>query len=223
MALNLYRRHGSHCLGGRALHDMSYETDERRRSWKRCFCPIYASGTLSGRFKRKNTERTAWDDAKALVRAWEDGGSWDGPKADQAASLVSIVPAAPTNPEIGVTVERAVKAFTAEFQEHAAPNTQKKNVLLLKKLKIFAASKGYVILDQWGPIDVREFRTSWSVSPQTAAKNMSTVKAFFEFCLANEWIKRNPARLVKNPRGRDAGDRRNEQKLPIGNALPQPI
>ena len=44
---------------------------------------------------------------------------------------------------------------------------------------------------------------------------MSTMKAFFEFCLSNEWIPRNPARLVKNPRGRDAADRRNEQKLPF--------
>ena len=44
---------------------------------------------------------------------------------------------------------------------------------------------------------------------------MSTVKAFFEFCLSTEWITRNPARLVKNPRGRDAADRRNEQKLPF--------
>jgi hypothetical protein len=44
-------------------------------------------------------------------------------------------------------------------------------------------------------------RSAWSVSPQTAAKDMSTVKAFFEFCLANEWLQRNPARLVKNPAG----------------------
>ena len=57
------------------------------------------------------------------------------------------------------------------------------------------------MLDQWGPIDVREFRAIWTVSPQTAAKNMSTVKSFFEFCLSNEWIARNPARLVKNPAG----------------------
>jgi integrase len=87
--------------------------------------------------------------------------------------------------------------------------------LLLKKLKGFSESKGYVLLEQWGPIDVREFRSSWLVSPQTAAKNMSIVKAFFEFCLSNEWTLRNPARLVKNQRGRDAADRRSEQKLPF--------
>jgi site-specific recombinase XerD len=81
-----------------------------------------------------------------------------------------------------------------------------------------ANSRGYVMLNQWTPIDVREMRASWSVSSQTAAKNMSTVKALFEFCVANEWLPRNPARLVKNQRSRDATDRRNEQKLPFSDA-----
>jgi hypothetical protein len=71
------------------------------------------------------------------------------------------------------------------------------------------------MVDQWTPIDVREMRTAWSVAPQTAAKNMSTVKAFFEYCVANDWIEKNPARLVKNQRSRDAADRRAEQKLPF--------
>ena len=41
------------------------------------------------------------------------------------------------------------------------------------------------------------------------------MKAFFEYCVANEWTSRNPARLVKNQRTRDAADRRGEQKLPF--------
>lgn len=28
MALNIYRRHASHCIAGHALHEMSYESDE---------------------------------------------------------------------------------------------------------------------------------------------------------------------------------------------------
>jgi len=86
---------------------------------------------------------------------------------------------------------------------------------LLAKLKAFADNRGYVMIDQWNPLDVREMRASWSVSHQTAAKNMSTIKAFFEFCVANEWLARNPARHVKNPRSREAADKRSEQKLPF--------
>jgi len=109
----------------------------------------------------------------------------------------------------------APSTFTAEFEEYAAPNTQKKYKLLLKKLTAFAETKGYVLLEQLAPVDIREFRSSWLVSPQTAAKNMSIVKAFFEFCVSNEWLQRNPARLVKNQRSRGSADRRNEQKLPF--------
>lgn len=69
MTLNLYRRHGSRCSGGRSLHQMTYETDELRRTWKKCHCPIYASGTLNGWFKRKNTECASWPEAKALSGA----------------------------------------------------------------------------------------------------------------------------------------------------------
>ena len=85
-----------------------------------------------------------------------------------------------------VTIERAVNLFMAEFEETAATNTQKKYRILLRKLQDFAATKGYVMVDQWTPLDVREMRTVWHVSPQTAAKNMSTIKAFFEFGLANK-------------------------------------
>ena len=48
MALNLYRRHfrmEGKCAGSHAADSRSYEHDERRRDWKKCYCPIYAAGT----------------------------------------------------------------------------------------------------------------------------------------------------------------------------------
>jgi hypothetical protein len=48
MALNLYRRHGSHCIAGHSLNEMTYESDESRRSAKKCSCPIYVSGIRAG-------------------------------------------------------------------------------------------------------------------------------------------------------------------------------
>src|SRR5580658_3505875 len=126
MALNLYRRHGSDCAGGRPHQATTYESDEIRRSWKRCLCPVYASGTIDGRFKRRNTERATWDEAKAVVRTWEDAASWDG-VAKLPAPLPPEPPAADAN---RITIERAIQAFTTEYQNHAA-NTQKNYRLLL--------------------------------------------------------------------------------------------
>jgi len=207
MALILYRRHRKECEGGHAEDSRSGEFEEGRRGWKKCACLIHASGTLGHRSSRKQTGKSNWDEAKTVAAVWEAAQSWDG-------AVKVEVPAAPAAPDGRITMERAILAFTAE-QSHTAANTKKMYRLLLAKLKAFGDSKGYVMLDQWGPIDIREFRSSWAVSPQSAAKNLSTVKTFFEFCLSNEWISRNPARLVKNQRGRDAADRRNEQKLPF--------
>jgi integrase len=210
MALALYRRHRRGCKGGHPEELRTSEYDERKKSWNRCDCPIFVSGSLAKSFRRRSTGRWQWDEAKSIVLKLEKAGTWAETLADPPA-------APPTEPALPsrVTIERAIKAFTAEFEEHAAPNTLKKYGILLAKLKAFGESRGYVVLDQWTPLDVREMRLSWDVAPQTAAKNMSTVKAFFEFCLANEWIARNPARLVKNRRTRDSVDRRNEQKLPF--------
>jgi site-specific recombinase XerD len=47
------------------------------------------------------------------------------------------------------------------------------------------------MIDEWEPTDVREFRTSWAINPQTGARRMSMLEPFFEYCLSNEWITRN--------------------------------
>jgi hypothetical protein len=111
MALNVYRRHGSHCPGGRALHDLTYETDELRRNWKKCSCPIYASGTLNGQFKRKNTEHTRWTDAKAVVARWEGAGSWNGSAKPVEPPCVTT-PAPDLSPS-RIRIADAIQAYLA--------------------------------------------------------------------------------------------------------------
>ncbi len=145
----------------------------------------------------------------ATARQWEAIGSWTG----ETPPLVAL-PAPETSPG-RTTIAQAVKAFLAEQAETAAAATQKKYRLLLKRLVEFSNDRGYVMVDQWDPIDVRQFRSTWPVSAPTAARRMSMLKPFFEYCVSNEWIARNPARMVKNPKGRDTSDGRSEQKLPF--------
>jgi len=79
MSLSLYRRHAripGKCSGGHQPDAQTYESDERRRAWKRCFCPIYASGTIGGYFRRVNTKRVVWDEAKVVAEGWESAGAW---------------------------------------------------------------------------------------------------------------------------------------------------
>jgi hypothetical protein len=208
MALKLYRRHRIECEGGHLEDARTGEFEEGRRGWKRCGCLIHVAGTLGGKFSRKQTSKALWDEAKAVAAEFEKSGSLDG-----EVVLAEPLPQ-PAQPR-RIAVEHAVTAFLRELQETAAFATHKKYRLLLTKFKEFSIQRGYAFIDQWEPTDVRDFRTSWAINPQTGARCMAMLKPFFEYCLANEWITRNPARLVKNPRGRDAGEKRAEQKLPF--------
>jgi hypothetical protein len=79
MSLSLYRRHSrvpGKCAGGHQPDAQTYESDERRRAWKRCSCPIYAGGTIGGHFRRVNTKRVVWDEAKVVAAGWESAGAW---------------------------------------------------------------------------------------------------------------------------------------------------
>ncbi|HWQ52967.1 MAG TPA: tyrosine-type recombinase/integrase [Bryobacteraceae bacterium] len=188
-----YRKQGK-CEGGHPRELRTFETDETRRNHKKCRCPIYAEGTL-GQFRRVSTGKITWPEAKAVAAAWEAAGTWDGHLAAVTASLPTAATLNTANPDESVSIEKATAAFIKEHQENSAPNTVKKYGILMRKLKKFSASKGYVILRQWSPADVREFRGSWGVSPVTASKDISNLKAFFEFCLENKWISENPARF----------------------------
>ena len=105
MALNLYRRNRKECEAGRAEDSNSGEFAERTRGWKRCACVIFVSGTLAGRFSRKRTGATTWDEARAYATAVEAVGNWSG----QPAPAVPA-PDAPATPA-RITIEEATSIF----------------------------------------------------------------------------------------------------------------
>jgi hypothetical protein len=104
------------------------EFEESRRGWKLCACLIHATGTIGGKFNRRNTGQIEWEPAKTIISRWETAANWGDAPAPQ--------PSVPPIPE-GITIERAVNAFMAEFAESAASSTQKKYRLLLKNLQTF--------------------------------------------------------------------------------------
>jgi integrase len=99
------------------------------------------------------------------------------------------------------------------LRESAAFAMRKKYRLLMARFERFSNERGYVTIDQWEPLDVRQFRSTWPVSPQTAVRRMAMLKPFFEYCVSNKWIATNPARAVKNPKGREMVH--SEQKFPF--------
>jgi integrase/recombinase XerD len=191
VALNIYRRHGSHCPGGRALHEMTYEADELRRNWKKCSCPIYASGTLNGNFKRKNTERIAWPEAKTVVSEWERSDSWNG-KPHAIEPVPVAAPPSDSAPH-RITIADAVKAYLAvRSGSGIASATLRKHRTFAKQLEEFAAVRGYLMLEQLTSSDIDMFYAGWKLGARTKAKRLGTLRSFFRFCGKRKWVAVDP-------------------------------
>jgi integrase len=205
VALNLYRRHRSSCKAGLPHGQRSGEFGERKKGWKRCDCPIVASGTLNGHFNRKSTDVWTWEKAKEIAAAWESKGSWTDLPAPIPLPPPTPEPAAAPTTAPGVKISGAISKYLADHKGDSAHSTTRMYGYLLKSFGTFSERFGYIWIHQWRPEDVREFRQSWEVVSTTSRKNMSNLKAFFEFCLENRWIPFNPARF-KTRRTRNESD-----------------
>jgi integrase len=185
MALKLYRRHRKECEAGHVEDARTGEVEERRRGWKKCACLIHASGTFAGQFNRRQTGRSSWDEARAVAAAWEAAGSWDG--------QYKPAPEAPVPVSGRITIDEAIKVFLALREgDRIAPATLRKYKTFTKQLLAFAASCGYVMLDQLTTADVDRFYGGLKLGVRAKAKRLGTLRSFFRFCMNRKWLADNP-------------------------------
>jgi integrase len=192
--LNLYRRHRPDCEGGHAFDSRSGEFEERKKTWRKCACFIFASGTLARKFRRKYTGAVEWGDAKTVAQQWQDAGSWDSP--------ISSQPAPPAATEERVTIAAAAEAFLARCENRGiALPTFRKYRTFVKQFLAYCDSRGYVALDQITIADMDRFYASWKDAKRARAKKLERLKAFIKFCLKRKWLKENIAEDLKAPEG----------------------
>jgi integrase len=197
MALNLYRRHRQECEGGHQDDSRSGEFEERKKSWQRCACFIFASGTLGRSFKRKYTGKTGWEEARAVAAEWEKAGSWDGtPAARPPAPVEKILPSR-------ITIADAIQVFLSNREgAKIAPATLRKYKTFTRQLIDFADSRGYVMLDQFTSADIDVFYGNWKLGARAKSKRLGTLRAFFRFCMNRKWLTENPVSTdIKPPMG----------------------
>jgi integrase len=203
--INLYRRHRQECEAGHPNRSTSGEFEERKKGWKKCACLIHASGTLQGKFSRKATGLMDWEQARLLVGQWK---AWDGAIASPSSAPG---PASPSR----VTIEKAILAYKAELADSHAKTTIRQYNFLLRTFEDFSLHRGYIYIDQWQPIDVREFRTGWGVKFSTATTRMAIVKTFFRWVESNGWLEKNPTRLIKVKKTRTERENENAPRVPF--------
>lgn len=205
MGLKIYRRHRLECEAGHPEDSRSGDWEESRRGWKRCNCQIHISGTLAGKFSRRSTGKTTWDEARAHVSALEAAGSWDGKIASPLPE-----PAPAGTPRI--TIEEACNVFLATREATVAYPTFRKYKTFTKQLQAFADARGYVMLDQFRPADIDVFFTKSKLGPRSKAKMLERLRGFFRFAVHREWIPKSPVSPDLKP---PAGSTRLANKMPF--------
>jgi hypothetical protein len=158
--LTAYRRHQKSC-----------PHRELGRKYRRCRCPIWADGILSGTPVRKSVDTRNWEVATARIRDWETEGR--------------VTVDEPTQVEIA----GASKRFMADVEARSlSRGTVKKYQALLTQLDAFAVDAGLRYLHQVDVEWLRRFRESWKDSPISAAKKLERFPAVCRFWNAAGWL-----------------------------------
>jgi integrase/recombinase XerD len=103
------------------------------------------------------------------------------------------------------TIVDAVEKFIADAkaQKLSGETIRKYENLLKRRFLPWCESKGVCQLKQLGVEEIRQFRGTWTDSAIYATKNLERLRAFFRFCMHDEWVSKNPALSVKAPKAMD--------------------
>jgi len=203
MAHRLCRRHRKECEAGHPEDFKSGEFEEGRRGWKRCGCPIHASGTIRGKFKRQSTGRWEWDAARAVAALWENTETRCELPLKEAAEPyqpASAQAAAPTIPE-------ATHAFLSKCETRGIRRTTlAKYRTFTNQLNAYAANCGYIRIDQLSVLDMDRFYASCMDGIRSRAKKLERLKSFIQFCKNRNWLTEDIAEDLDAPHGASRGN-----------------
>jgi integrase len=196
MRLKLYRRHRVECEGGQPEDLCTGQFEEGRRGWKRCSCVIHASGTVNGKFKRKQTGASSWDEANDIASSWVQTGSWE------TKTVVPDVAEIKAEPPSGITLKEALGNFTSYRENrNVTGSTLKKYNTFTRQLLAYASGRGYIRLEQLTVSDMDRFYSSWKDGIRSKAKKLERLKGFIKFCMKRKWLTENIAEDLEPPIG----------------------
>lgn len=202
MKLNLYRRHRGRCEAGKGRGVTSSELDERRKDWgRRCGCEIAMSGVLGGKFSRKTTHASDWENARRVAEAYEQADSWTG-KPEVKPAPPEQTKEETSTPARATIVEACRVYITHQESAGLEPSTLSKHRTLTNRITAFGEGRGYVLIDQFVTGDIDIFWASWKLGARTKGKRLSTLRGFFRFCVGRKWMAESPVSAdIKPPVG----------------------
>ena len=170
---------------------------------------------------RRVLDTTSWTRAQELVREKEARGSWHDPNETKQITIAEAV--ASFLPSVTAKSNGKAKSTTAKFRstligvnaEWALHTARQRSDGLLD----FCRDKGLTILNQLTVPLLTEYTGLWTCGPHHRSKRIQILRRFFRYCIAAEWLERNPAVALEHPRGRSTNV---QPKLPFdAQHLPQ--
>ena len=171
--LTIYRRHRQAC---------AHRSEGRK--YRRCRCPVWVDGTLTGREIRQSIGTRDWEKTQEIIRKWETDGRLTATSSSQP-----------------ITIERATQEFETDAKARSLkPRTVYKYRLLFRHLKSFAELRGMRFLKELDTPTLRTFRASWKDENLAALKKLERLRSFFRFVVSNGWLAADPSRDLKSPK-----------------------
>jgi integrase/recombinase XerD len=178
MGLFVYTRHKADC------------SNRDDRFWRRCRCPKWIRKTLNGKVFRESAQTRSWERAEATLRQMEDTVFPASRKAERNVIIRKV------------TIKEAVEAFLEdERSRHLSKTTTgQSKTLLERQLVPWSEEQSLCLLDELTAPVLARFRATWTKAgnnANTARRKHQRLSGFLWFCVRNEWLERNPAKMLK--------------------------
>jgi integrase/recombinase XerD len=171
--LSVYTRHSQGCAHIQDIY------------WRRCRCAKWIQGVVTAErgFIRQSAKTRSWEQAEAVARKLEAAAA--RPDLPQTTSHI--------------TIREAVAAYRADEDGRclAKTSTAQSKTLFEKQLLDWSEDQGLVLLKELITANLIRFRASWSNGPNTTRRKHERLIGFFNFCIANDWLGKNPAVKMK--------------------------
>ena len=151
----------------------------KKREYDRCNCPLWTDGVLNGERYHRTLHTRDWKQAARIVAELEGG---------------ALLPVKP--------IHEAIKSWEAAQKDRfLKPETTRKCKRLMAQLLSWCKENGCREMGKLGLQELQEFRRSRAhLKARTNIVELQTLRTFFGFCEAMNWIRGNPTKLISAPK-----------------------
>lgn len=165
-------------------HDNKCAFKDKGIGFKGCKCRKHLYEHNTG--KRYSAKTRSWAKAEEVAKAKMELFNSKPESRDNNTNSEAI--------KINEAIEKFLVGETA--REHSKDHMEK-YYLWMERMRVWCNNHSLVYLQELKLEHLQEFRLEWKVGGITANKARERYSSFFNYCIANDWITRNPIKALK--------------------------